>query len=294
MFGVGCGSKQEMANESMSYDEASPYEEVSEAAPEGFGNDEVKYGGVQTNRKVIQSAYIQMETLTFDESVNAVKDMTYEFKGYFENMQVDGKRMDRADNEQYRDANFTIRIPKDKYEYFLNAFEKLGNIINNELSSEDITDRYIDTEAHVKALLVQEERLLEILKTATKIEDIIQLEERLSQVRYEIEGYTGTIRQWDNLVDFTTIVLRISEVQEVTAPKPETTLSRAIASFLDSTAEVIDIIKGFIVFLFGFVPFLVILVPLGYVVRYFMKRHKMKTPFKMGNPLKKHKKNNEE
>ncbi len=88
------------------------------AEPEGFGSDDVKYGGIQTNRKVIQSAYIVMETLAFDPSVKAVKDMTYEYKGYFETMQVDGKRMDLADHEQYRNARFVIRIPKEKYEIF--------------------------------------------------------------------------------------------------------------------------------------------------------------------------------
>jgi len=271
LFGIGCSSSKEE-----SYQESMPMEASTAEADmsEGFGNDDVKYGGIQTNRKIIQSAYIVMETLTFDDTVKLVKDMTYEYLGYFEKMRVDGKVMDLSDAEQRRDALFIIRIPKEDYENFLNAFEKMGNIVVNELNSEDVTDVYIDTEARLKTLKVQEERILDILKTATDIEDIIALEERLSEIRYDIEGYTGNIRKWDNLVDFTTVELRISEVQKVTEPKPEGIMSRSIDTFIESTEDVVVILTDFVIFSFGFIPYLVILVPIGLGVRYFMKHRK--------------------
>lgn len=286
VFAMGCAAQEESMDAAM---EAPISSEAAEPAePQGFGSDEAKYGGIQTDRKVIQSAYIEMETLTFDETVKTVKDMTYAYKGYFETLQVEGKRRDRLDHEQRRDAHFIIRIPKDKYEFFLNAFDELGNIINNELTSDDVTDAYIDTEARIKTLKIQEERLLALLEEATKIEDIIVLEERLSEIRYDIEGYTGNIRKWDNLVEFTTIDLYVREVQEVTEPAPESTLSKATESFAESTEAVIDLLKGFVIFLFGFAPFLVIFVPLGYLVRYFLKKRppkKIKFPGKSKQPL---------
>lgn len=279
LLAIGCAAKEESMEAPM-MEESADYAASEAAEPEGFGSDEVKYGGLQTDRKVIQSAYIEMETLTFDETVKTIKDMTYEYKGYFETLQVEGKRPDRPDNEQRRDAHFVIRIPKDKYEFFLNTFEKLGNVLNNELKSDDVTDAYIDTEAHIKTLKIQEERLLALLEQANKMEDIIALEERLSQVRYEIEGYTGNLKKWDNLVEFTTVEVYVREVQEVTEPAPETTISRAVDSFIESTEAVVDILKGFVVFLFGFAPFLVIFVPLGYLVRFFWKKRKPRHPFK--------------
>ena len=277
---AGCSSEPDYSYEDNVAYEANEMIETTE--DEGFGNDDLKYGGVQTDRKIIQSAFIEMETLTFDDSIEVVKNMTYEYKGYFEGMQIDGKRMDLADNEQYRTAVFRIRIPKNKFEYFLNSFEKLGNIINNELSSVDVTDRYIDTESHVKTLIIQEERLLEILKSAVNIEDIIKLEERLSQVRYEIESFSGTIRKWDNQVEFTTVDLRIMEVQKVSHPKPKSTALKAVDSFLDSTEAVIEILKGLIILTFGLIPFLIVILPVILVVRYFSKKNKIKLSFKIG------------
>jgi len=275
VFGFGCSSsKEEDYQEAMIMESMEPEAKTSD----GFGNDDVKYGGIQTNRKIIQSAYIVMETLSFDETIKTVKDKTYEYLGYFEKMRVDGKRMDLPDNEQRRDAYFIIRIPKDKYEHFLNAFENMGNVIVNELNSEDVTDVYIDTEARLKTLKVQEERLLDILKTATEVEDIIVLEERLSEIRYDIEGYTGTIRKWDNLVDFTTVQLEISEVQKVTEPKPEGMMSRSVETFVESTEDVAEILTNFVIFAFGFTPYLIILVPLGFGVNFIAKRRKPKSP----------------
>jgi len=272
VFGVGCSSKNDEGVMMEAPMESVEYKETAD----GFGSDDVKYGGLQTDRKVVQRAYIAMETRTFDKTVKAVKDKTYEYKGYFESMRIDGKRMDLSDDEQYRNSYFVIRIPKDKYENFLNAFEKLGNIVTNELKSEDVTDNYIDTEARLKTLKIQEERLLEILMAATEIEDIIVLEERLSEIRYDIEGYTGNIRKWDNLVEFTTIELRINEVQEVTDPKPDNLTTRSVETFVESTEAVGEILRGLVVLAFGLTPFLVIFVPVGFGIRYMRKRRKAK------------------
>lgn len=264
---TGCASSDESHMESKEF--------TSEAVVDsGLANDSSEYGGLQTNRKkIIQNAYVVMETLSFDDVVSKVKENTYEFKGYFESMRIDGKRMDVDDDMQNRYANYTIRIPKDKYEEFLSSFGKLGNIIVNELNSEDVTDRYIDTEARLSALKVQEQRLLEIMSNATEIEDIIALEERLSEVRYEIEKYTGDIRKWDNLVEFTTIQLEVREVREISEPVPDGLLKRSTEQFNNSIDTMSELLQMLVVLSFGVAPFfLVIIIPIGLVVRYFDKR----------------------
>lgn len=274
IFSMGCSAQKPVTYEESASTEAQT--EMDTSAENGMSSESPKYGGIQTNRKIIQNAFIQMETLAFDDIIIEIKEKTYEFGGYFEVMRVDGKRMDKNDIQQNRDANFVIRIPKEKYEIFISSFGDLGNIIRNELNSVDVTDQYIDTEARLEALKVQEERLLKILESATKIEDIITLEDRLSVVRYEIEGFQGTINKWDNLVQFTTVELSIREVNEMTQPKPDTLLTRSIDSFLSSIDGVTVILKAMVVFLFGFLPYLVILVPVGLIIRYFVNKHKDK------------------
>lgn len=258
--------------EEATYDVNEVGTEMAQEKAEGPGDDGTAYSGLQTNRKVIQRARVIMETLTFDETVTAVKEKVYEEGGYFETMRVDGERMDRGERMQSRDAYFVIRVPANRLEYFLTTFKKVGNVIVNELNSDDVTDQYVDTESRLNALRVQEERLLTIMKEATEIEDIIALEQRLSDVRYEIEKYTGSLRKWDNLVDMATIELDLSEVREISEPEPETLWSRSVEGFIESTEGVLDLLQNLVVFCVALVPYLVVFVPIGLFVRWAYKK----------------------
>ncbi len=258
---------QEFNGATESFDTVFADESMEEAKlDQGPGTGEVTYGGIQTQRKVIQRAYFNMDTLNFDESVEAVKQNTYGFKGYFETMQVDGKRMDRPDDDQYRSAYFVIRIPKADYEFFVKSFSELGNITSSELSSEDITDRYMDVAARLRALKVQEDRVLAILEKAEKIEDIIALEQRLSDIRYERERYTGDINKWDNLVAYTTVTLRIQEVQEIKEPVLTGFWSEAIDGFSQSMKSLGDFFRSLGIGLIANLPYLVSLAVFGVIL----------------------------
>ncbi len=266
---VGCSSSRDSITESS--------KEVGDVSVEadydgGLSNSSLEYSGINTNRKIIQSSYLVMETLDFDTLVTKIKESTYSLDGYFENMRVDGKRKDLDDDSQERSASFSIRIPKDKYEAFMGSFGDEANIIVNELNSEDLTEKYIDTEARLKALKTQEGRLLEIMEEASKIEDIIALEERLSQVRYEIERFTGDIRKWDNLVDYTRIQLEIREVGKISEPKSSSVITRSIDQLFASVRSVIDILELLLVVLFGLIPYLVIIVPIILLIKLITNR----------------------
>lgn len=69
---------------------------------------------------------------------------------------------------------------------------------------------------HKKALETEQERLLALLEKAENVEDIITIENRLSDVRYELENYESQIRLLDNQIDYSTVYVDISEVSRVT------------------------------------------------------------------------------
>jgi hypothetical protein len=64
----------------------------------------------------------------------------------------------------------------------------IGTITLNTITGDDVTDQYFDAQSRLSALRVQETRLLvELLEEAASLEDILDIEDRLSEVRYEIE-----------------------------------------------------------------------------------------------------------
>ena len=214
-----------------------------------------------------------METLSFDETVQSILTKTNSIGAYIQSSNVSGRRIGANPNEERRSGQFILRIPKDKFDSFILDVGNLGSITNQQISSDDVTSDYFDTQAHLKSLSIQEERLLELLKKTGELKDIIVLEKELTDVRYEIEGLTGNLKKWDNLIDFCTLSLEISEVYKI-KENPISFGAKIVNGFTDSMKSLIDFGKEFVVVISISIPYLVILCIILLIARYVYKRIK--------------------
>lgn len=270
----GCGSKKaeispsaEMAVQSQSVADSSGF--GSNNKQKGY-EDEKKINANLTDRKIIKSANMEIETLEFDTAVNKITTKVQGIGGYIESSNIQGRRVEYKGQVQNRYASIVIRIPKQNFDGFILDIGNLGNVISKNTTGQDVTGEYFDTEAHLKSLMIQEERLLEILKKTGQLKDIIELERELSNVRYQIENLTGTLKKWDNLIDYSTITLELREVQEVQLlkEKPKSLGDQVIYGFSESIEFLIKACKNLIVFIAYALPFLLI----GFVVYLTLKR----------------------
>lgn len=120
----------------------------------------------------------------------------------------------------------------------------------------DVTESYTDTEARLKTLRLQEERLLEILSKATQLTDVLELESRLSDVRYQIESYEATLRNFDSRISYSTLHITLQEVVEysiINSP-PQTLGQRLSDGFKDSMRMVKNSAESVLVWLVTFLP----------------------------------------
>lgn len=223
--------------------------------------------------KIIVSRDISMETLEFDKAVKGITNDILSSGGYIENSQISGRGIGSSNYIQNRIAYISARIPKDKFGSISDGVEKYGVIVNTQTQSQNVTSQYIDTEARVKTLKIQEERLLELLKKSTKIEDMIALEKELSQVRYEIENLTGSLRNMDNLVEYSTLTLRIQEVltQTELRKKPVTLGQRMKDGFISALKIIESGIKYIIIAISFLLPFIVIALVIFLAYHYISK-----------------------
>src|SRR3972149_7655643 len=74
----------------------------------------------------------------------------------------------------------------------------------------EVTEEYTDLEARLRNLEATEASYLELLTGAGDIPDILLVQDRLSQVRQEIEQVQGRINLLDNLTDLATITIQLS------------------------------------------------------------------------------------
>lgn len=223
-------------------------------------------------RKLIRKISIEYETLAFEDSVKLVTEELKKAGGYIENSSIHGNVMDKSSS---RYAEYVMRIPVEKVDDFISmAGENMNQVSRND-SSEDVTLKYVDTESELKALEIQQERLLALLEKADKIEDIIALEERLATVRYQLEQNASIIRTYDNLVEYATITLSINEVIRITPPEPKSDWDRMTTGFKNT---LVDIRDGFVEFFIWFVinlPYLLFWgVIVGGAIFIFLKKSK--------------------
>ena len=166
--------------------------------------------------KIIYSANLQAQTTDFDAAIAALDKQITAFGGFIERSDISGDTQYNSDGTTSvvnRWADYTIRVPAAKFEEFLRQTEGLGNVTSVSRYAENVTSQYTDYEARLSSLRTQEERLLAMLEKSEDVESLIALEQRLSDVRYELESIERNLRNLDLQISYSTVNLYLEEVE---------------------------------------------------------------------------------
>lgn len=163
--------------------------------------------------KIIRTAEVTIQTLEFDQAVAQLAALTEANGGYYETAQVDsGSYFSSAPR---RTAYYVVRIPRENFNAFRDGAEGVGHVYSYVENSRNVSESYYDTEARLETLEIKRERLLALLEQAEAMEDIISLENALSDVQYEIDQYTTTLRKYDSLIGYSTFTVHLDEVTRI-------------------------------------------------------------------------------
>ena len=296
---AGCGSSSyNKAMESFAEDSYDYYEEPVAAYDGGYAEEEMYSDDIyeakmatsdesasaengelseeqleksSSNRKLIKNVNMSVQTKEFDALIETVTNKIDALGGYAEELNVSGYSYD-ASSRSTRSAFVTARIPAAKLDAFVSTVSNNSNIISKNESTNDVTLEYSDVEARRNSLRIEQERLNELLKQAENIDVIIELENRLTDVRYELESYESRLRNIDNKVDYSTVYLDIQEVKDYTpVVTPEKTFGQRVAEgFLSGCSDALegfqDFIIGFLTMLPGLIVFLLILAIIAFII----------------------------
>ena len=240
-------------------------ESGSGAAPEG------------SPEKLIYSASATVETTEFDGTIEKLSALVEQYGGFVESSSVNGSNYYTQSRgySSTRYASYVIRVPSEKFSALMGSLSTLGNVPYSHTYTENITAQYYDTDARLTAYQTQEARLLEMMEAAETVEDLIAIEEKLTELRYQIESLQSTLKNWDRQVAYSTLDLEVQEVIEYT---PESRMSYgqelalALCSGLKRTGE---FFKDLLLAIVGALPALVILaVVLAILIPVWKKRRK--------------------
>ena len=121
---------------------------------------------------------------------------------------------------------------------------------------------------------------------ADDIDDIISLENRLTNIRYELESYQSMLNHYDNQVNYATINLSISEVKLFTESENASVLSRIQTGFSKNIQTLKTTLENIIVFLCSNIPSFIIILLCISPVGIFLKLKKKKNEKKNENNTK--------
>ena len=147
----------------------------------------------QAGRQLIVEAWVSLEVHEIDAMVRQVEAVATQRGGWIESADIVGEA-------GYRTANINVRVPAERFDDAIQTLRGLGRVTDEGVSSTDVTDQLIDVEARLGAWRVQEERLIVLLENATTVEDVIDIERRIAEVREDIERVAATQRNLENRV----------------------------------------------------------------------------------------------
>ncbi len=281
-----CGSSGQTASttEAATYDAAPMEPESNSARSSGFAamdavgvseeydSDTASSDVPDENpEKIIYSADATVETTEFDKTLEELAALIKEYGGWVQSSSINGANyysISRGSSYN-RSADYTIRIPSDKFQTVMGTLSTLGNVPYSYTYTENVSSQYYDVQSRLTAYKTQETRLLEMMEKAQTVEDTITIEEKLTELQYKIDSLQSSLNNWDRQVNYSTITLNVQEVGEYTEQQAVTISygQRLLNAFTDSLKGVGRFFKNLLVFLVSALPALAILAVLFFALR---------------------------
>ncbi|SDH28058.1 protein of unknown function [Pseudobutyrivibrio sp. 49] len=220
-----------------------------------------------TGRKIIYSSNISIETKNFDEDIVAIKKLVQSNGGYYESSSITG-------TAEYggRYANYTARIPSAKYQAFMDSVGDIGSVTSSDEAVEDITSNYVDVQARLKSLRTKLERLQELEANAETVEDLLNIEDRINDVQYDIENYTAQLKVLDDKIDYCTVSIHVDEVITYTEIKADTFWNRFVEAIGDSLSGFVTFLQGLVIVIVYILPYAIVGVIIAGIVLFMIKK----------------------
>ena len=216
--------------------------------------------------KIIKSGELRYQTDDLDKTYNQILEAVKKYKAIVKN--------DSQNNGDYEfSRNLNIRIPNENFDAFIADISKgVSYFDRKDISSQDVTEEYIDVASRIKTKKVLEERYFELLKKANKVSEMLEIEGQLSEIREEIEAKEGRLKYLQNKVAMSTL--------DINFYKPVAQGRKATVSYGgrigNAIVEGFNGISNFFISLLGIWPVIVTLVVLFILIRKRFKRKNKK------------------
>ena len=227
--------------------------------------------------KVIKTVYLDYETLAYEDSQKYLLEKIADFKAYIEysTESNNGLQNETFNNRvPLRQVHYTLRVPTENLNAFLDALSGMNAVkTSRQIGAEDATKNYRDIEARINVLNQKEVRLQELLEDAETVEQLLLIEDNLSETIAEREILQSQLDNIDDLIDYTQVYVQLSEKQRL-SQNPGQAVSfwqRVKHALLDSLYSFYYWMQDAAVWLIYALPYILIL---GFLITLFIVLYK--------------------
>lgn len=154
---------------------------------------------------LIRRASLDVRVDDYEEATEAIPQIVGQFDAYFAGEQA--RRTERRVSTTY-----TIRVAAAQFDSLLAALTEVADVVTErQVTVDDVTEEYVDVEARLRARRAVEAQYVTLLGRASSVEDVVAVQEKLADVREEIESAEGRLRFLRDRAAFSTITLTVYE-----------------------------------------------------------------------------------
>jgi len=236
----------------------------AEIAP-GVGDSAGSEKGEATDdtSKIIKNATVNAETKDFEDATGKLKTLISSVGGNVASSNSTVGTSYYSNGDVAKRANYTIKVPSEKFEEFLGALEELLNVTYITTSTEDVTENYLTVEAKIESLEAQRKGLVDMLENVDLQTDFYtwqQIKNELTEIESQLNYYHNILQGLDKVTRYSTVYLTVDEVVELTViGEEDESFGKEIGNaFKESLSATLEFFKGLLIVIIYLLPFLII------------------------------------
>jgi len=211
------------------------FQDKSVAMPPSPAANTAGQTAAEVDQKIIKTGYL---VLTVDDVGETVSKLTALASGKGGFVQ-ESSASEREDGTHF--GNVTVRVPSDQFESAMaDAKSYAVSVVTESSQGQDVTEQYTDLEAQLRNAEAQEAEYLKILTKATTVDEILQVQSYLSNVRYTIESLQGRMQYLENLTTYSTISIGLSEEPSVHLPTKDFKFGSAVNEAVQALVAIVQ------------------------------------------------------
>ena len=229
----------------------------------GKGEDVAK-DELSDSRKIIKTYNMSLESKRFSEDCAFITTEAEALGGYIASSSVSGNSI-TSDTKSSRNARYTVRVPADRADDYVALLSERCNVHSFDLATEDITESYYGIRAQLESLVIQEQKLTDMLEKASSLSEMITLDDNLTSVRAQINELNYKLQNMDKSVEYSYIYIHLYEVAEYQSEE-QTYWQKFGQTVVDSFANFVNVLGNLLIVFVWIAPFALVLCVIAAVI----------------------------